>query len=341
MKSRLVPSALWVIPVLLLAACGGGGGGSSPPPTTASQLVVTDGNAQAVAAEVLQVSTNIGAANSAGAVLTGVEIDTGGATNAVTLSNIARQIVASAPTSPAMATGVTGSRTCQGGGTLVVTDTSASPTVATAGDKLEVVATNCTDPLFGGTPTTVNGSMSIAVASGSFDPKSTVFPKHVVLSLVANNFAVTQSGVTNTSNGDLTIDITESSSTDSVLALSATSLTNTVTRSGVAHSVKLTGYSHIVSVTSTQASVQVSASVESVNSRIGSGTFSYSLSTPSAIIITSAGYVSGSLKVTGSSSGLLLTVVPANNFTLQVDRNGDGAYDATTTVTRTQLEALI
>jgi hypothetical protein len=349
MKSRLVRSALLIVPAMLFAACGGGGGGGgggTPPPatnTTVSQVVVTDSNAQALAAEVLETSTNIDAAQVGTGIVTGVQVDAGGgAPNAIVLATVARDLL-SKSTGPAMATGATVTRNCQFGGTLTVTDTSASSTVAQTGDQFSVSASNCLDPLGNtGTQTLLNGSMTLTVVSGSFDSSSNVFPKNVNLRLVASNFAVTQGGVKSTSNGDLSIGIAESSASNSTLSLSATALSNTVEKSGAAaHAITLKNYNHTVAVTSTQATVSISATVESNNSRISSGTFSYGLSTVSPVVITSTGYVSGSLKVTANNSGLLLAVGTPNNFTLQVDTNGDGNFESSTSVTRAQLEALI
>lgn len=346
MKSRLVRSAFLIVPAMLLAACGGGGGGGggTPPPATqtVSQLVVTDANAQAVAAEVLETSTNIDAAQVGTAVVTGVQVDAAGGSNALVLASVARDML-SKSTGPAMATGATVTRNCQFGGTLTVTDTSASSTVAQTGDQFSVTANNCLDPLGGtGTQTLLNGSMTLTVASGSFDSSSNTFPKNVTLQLVASNFAVTQGGVKSTSNGDLTIGISEPSASDSTLSLSSTSLSNTVEKSGAAaHTITLKSYTHTVVSTLTQASVTIGANVESNNARFGTGTFSYTLSTNSPVVITSAGYVAGGLKVAASHSGLVLTTVPANNFTLQVDTNGDGSFESSTGVSRAQLEALI
>lgn len=345
MKSRLVRNAYWIVPTLLLAACGGGGGGGggTPPPatTTASQLVITDSNAQAVAAEVLETSTNIDAAQVGTGIVTAVQVETGGASNALLLAAVARDLL-SKSTGPALATGATVTRNCQFGGTLVVTDTSASATVATAGDQFSVVANNCLDPLGNtGTQVLLNGTMTLTVVSGSFDSSSTTFPKNVTLRLVATSFSVTQGGVKSTSNGDLTIGIAEPSASNSNLSLSSASLGNTVEKSGVSHTITLKDYTHSVNVTSTQATVSITATVESNNVRFGSGVFNYQLSTLSPIVISSSGYTSGGLKVAASHSGLQLSVVPTNNFSLQVDTNGDGGFESTSGVSRAQLEALI
>jgi hypothetical protein len=348
MKSRLVRNACWIVPVMLLAACGGGGGGSAPaatptptPTPTANQFVVTDSNAQAVAAEVLETSTNIDAAQIGTGIVTGVQVDSGGATNAVILSQVARDLM-SKSTGPALATGATVTRNCQFGGTLVVTDTSASSSVAQAGDQFSIVATNCLDPLGStGTQVLLNGSMTLSVVSGTFDSSSSTFPKNVTLRLVASNFAVTQAGVKSTANGDLTMGISETSASDSTLSLSAASLSTSVEKSGVSHTITLKTYTHTVAQTSTQATVSITATVESNNPRLGASGISYQLSTLSPIVITSAGYTAGSLKVVASQSGLQLGAVPTNNFSLQVDTNGDGGFETTTSVTRAQLEALI
>jgi hypothetical protein len=87
--------------------------------------------------------------------------------------------------------------------------------------------------------------------------------------------------------------------------------------------------------------VSITATVESNNPRLGSSGISYQLSTLAPVVITSAGYTAGSLNVVAAQSGLQLGAVPTNNFSLQVDTNGDGAFETTTSVTRAQLEALI
>jgi len=273
--------------------------------------------------------------------VTAVQVETGGASNALLLAAVARDLL-SKSTGPALATGATVTRNCQFGGTLVVTDTSASATVATAGDQFSVVANNCLDPLGNtGTQVLLNGTMTLTVVSGSFDSSSTTFPKNVTLRLVATSFSVTQGGVKSTSNGDLTIGIAEPSASNSNLSLSSASLGNTVEKSGVSHTITLKDYTHSVNVTSTQATVSITATVESNNVRFGSGVFNYQLSTLSPIVISSSGYTSGGLKVAASHSGLQLSVVPTNNFSLQVDTNGDGGFESTSGVSRAQLEALI
>ena len=58
--------------------------------------------------------------------------------------------------------------------------------------------------------------------------------------------------------------------------------------------------------------------------------------TPLAVSSTGA-MTAGSIKVAGANSALQLTVTSSDTFSLQVDTNGDGTYDSTSTVTRSQL----
>ena len=88
--------------------------------------------------------------------------------------------------------------------------------------------------------------------------------------------------------------------------------------------------------------MNLSATVQTNNSRLGASPVSYSISTPTAITVNSAGAITaGAIKVIGSNSSLLLTVTSSDSFSLQVDTNGDGSYESTSTVTRSQLQALI
>ena len=76
------------------------------------------------------------------------------------------------------------------------------------------------------------------------------------------------------------------------------------------------------------------------NPRIGNNVV-YNVSTPTPILTDLSVVLQGSLKVEGAKSSLLLTVTTPNNFTLQVDTNGDGTYDSTTTTTKAELQGLL
>lgn len=347
MKMYFVRVALLAAPALFLSACGGGGsdGGSAAPAVPqVSQLVITSGNAQAVAAQSLQTAVDVDAAATGAALVTGVQVDAStAAARPLQLSSAARKLVTMVPESGALATGVevTNTVNCSGGGSLTVTENASGGTGAVAGDSVTMTANNCVETV-DGSSMRMNGSMTVSIVSGSYDSASTSYPKSVSMKIVATNFSISQGGITSLSHGDLTLGLIENSASAASVTLSASSLSNTVTTSAGSYTTTLKSYSHKLDASPSGLIVQLQATVETNSSRLGTGTVSYQVSTPAALVMDSTGaYTSGSLKVTGAASALLLTVTSTDTFQLQLDTNGDGTYDSASTVSRTQLQAAL
>lgn len=335
MKSLSI-RVLLVIPALVLSACGGGGGGGGSTAATAPAVEITTSNAQAVAAEASEVSTNTDAAAASGFV-TGVQISGGGGPDTMLLATAARKLVTKAPSSGAMATGVAVTEACTSGGTITVDATVSGSGIPTAGDSFRIAANNCTES-DGTTSLVMNGSMTIAIVSGSYDPASTAYPKRVTMRIVTSNFSISGGGETEVFNGDLTIALTENSATSASVTLSATSLSNNIG----SHTVTVTNYTMQVDETSTATVTSVAATVQTNNSRLGSSPVSYTITTITPISVNSSGVVTaGSIKVTGANSNLVLTVTGPDSYSLHVDTNGDGTFESTSTVSRADLEAQI
>ena len=326
---------------LVLAACGGGGGGSSggnEGGSTASAVVITSSNSQALAAEALAAASNTDAGSGA-AFVTGVQVS-GGSTgsSAALLGLAARKLVSMVPPTGALATGVTTSQTqaCTSGGSLTVTVNSSDGSTVAAGDSVQFTANGCTESL-GGATEVMNGSMTITFLTG-YDAASAVYPKTLSIRIVAQNFSLSSGGETEAFNGDVTITLTETSATSFTMSMTSNSLSTTLGT----HSVTLINYSVNAEETSSGTVITMSATIETSNSRLGAGLVSYQVATVTPITVSSSGVVtSGSIKVTGNNSSLLLTVTSADTFTLQVDSNGDGTYESTSTVTHSQLQAVL
>jgi hypothetical protein len=351
MKSSLIRSALLVIP-MFVAACGGGGGGGTPaasagrdtaggaPWGTATALAVTTSNAPALAAEAMEVATNTDAADAGGLSPVGVEISgTGGiaGTGPKRLADAARKLLAKAQGSGTLVTGVAAQQACSLGGTLTVDGSSSGSAVLSAGFWAEMIASNCTEG-DGVDNVVMNGRIKMSVVSGSYDPASTVYPKSFTMRIETTNFTVSGGGESEKFNGDLTVAFTETSEFAGSIAMTANSLTSEIG----SHTVFMSNYSLSVQEDGSSSTMTITASVQTDNSRLGSSPVSYSITTVTPLTVSSTGVVSaGSIKVTGAGSTLLLTVTDSDTFSLQVDTNGDGSYDDTSTVTRSQLQALI
>lgn len=338
--ARLVMAAVLCAPWVLLTACGGGGGGDAPSGgSTASGVVITSSNAQPIAAEAVETASSTDA--TAGAdFLMGVQVDDrAGSAHALLLARAAQRLVAKAPASAGLATGVTTTETvpCTSGSLNLTVTTSGSGTLA-AGDSFQMTANSCSEGS-GADLMVMNGTITITVLSGTYDPVSTVYPKTLSMRIVAQGFSVTAGGETEVFTGDLTLSVNETSATSASLSIKADSLTSNL---GGSHSLTLTNYSMTATESSSGSAITMSASVQTTNGRLGSGTFSYTVATVTPLAVSASGAITGgSIKVTGSGSSLLLTATGSDAFTLQVDTNGDGTYDSNTPVTRTQLQALI
>lgn len=326
---------------LVLVACGGGGGGGgdgSGGGSTAAAVVITSSNSQAVAAEALAAASNTDAGSGASFV-TGVQVS-GGSTgsNAALLGLAARKLVAMVPSGSALATGVATSQTmaCASGGSLTMTANMSGGSTIVAGDSMQITANGCTESLDGASAV-MNGSITFTYLA-AYDPASTAYPKTLSVRLVTQNFSISSGAETEVFNGDVTMTLTETSATSFTMAITSNSLSTTLG----GHSVTLINYSVNADETSSGTVITMSATVETSNSRLGSAPVSYQVTTVTPITVSSTGVVtSGSVKVTGNGSGLLLTVASADTFTLQVDSNGDGIYESTSTVTRSQLQAVL
>ena len=337
--ARLLRVSLSCIPALALLACGGGGGGAgggTPSAPTATGLVITTANAPAVAAEALETTTSTDAATAGGQFVTGVQIGADGVGHPQLLTSAARALLARPRASSTVATGAAVSEACTGGGTITVDAITSGASYLVVGDSLRISASNCSEPV-DGTTVVMNGSVSIAVTSGSYDPNSSVYPKSVTLRIVTSNFSVGASGRTEVFDGDLTLALTEISATSGSLTATAASLSSTLG----SRRITMGDYRLQVAQTSAGSTLSVSANVETNNGRLGATPVRYTLMTESPVTVSSSGSVTaGSIRITGSNSSLLLVVTSTDTLSLQVDTNGDGTIDSTRAITRADLQAL-
>ena len=342
--SRAMRAGLLCLPALALVACGGGGGGRSASTgtgtgggsgTAVGAVVITTSNSQAVAAEALAASTNTDAAAAGSAFVTGVQVSDSSGPAPMLLAKAARSLVTK-PASGPLATGVITTQACTVAGTITADITTSNSTALTAGDSFRFTANNCTERVDATTTMVMNGSMSITIVSGTYDPAATAYPKSVTMRIVSNNFSVTSGSQSEMFNGDLTMSLTESSATTASVTLSSASLTSKIG----SHSVTLTNYSVQETESSTGSTLVVAGTVQTTNSRLASTAVTYTITTITPLAVSSTGSVTaGAIKVAGSGSALLLTVTSTDIFSLQVDTNGDGTYDSTSTVTRSQLQS--
>lgn len=332
--------------VFFLASCGGGGGsagaGSGGIGGGGPQAVaINETNAKPVAASAMDASQNMSATS--GATLpVGAQVEAAaGATNFQLVAEAARRATQSfvAANIPA---GISISQTdaCALGGTTTITGSVASPNGIGAGDSLSVSMSNCAESI-GGQTVVMNGQMSIAIVGGSIGGTT---PFHVVMNVTATNLSMQAGGVTTVGNGDVHLDWTVNSATSQTLSASGTSMSTRQTISGTTRNNTMRNYSQSLTISGSTLTGSLSATIETDSSRLGSTAATYTVSTPTALVWNSATRLptSGSVKAVGANNSQLVATFNADGtVSIQVDANGDGAFEKTVASTAAELAGLL
>lgn len=329
----------------LLAGCGGGGGGGGGTSAAPTAVQISQANAKPVGADASGSVQNTSAQGSTG-LITGVQVQAGGGAQ-IPSTLLLAEIVRSIPggtVGPAMALGVTVPPTteaCPNGGSMTVSGTVASSTALSAGDTLSITASGC-GVTVAAQPTTLNGSLSFTVNSGSV-ARTPVYPFHVVMSLATTNLSVTTGSVTQTSNGDITLDWQATSSTVQTLTASGSTLSNGSTASGVLRTTTWRNYTQSLTMNNALMTGVLTAAVESTNSRLGTGGGSYTVSTPTAVQWDAAtgDPTAGVIRVVGASNSTLRITFGAGTATLEVDADGNGSFESVVNSTPAELKSLL
>ena len=333
-----------LVSAILLAGCGGGGGGGTPAPVTGPQaLAITEANAKPVAANALDSAQNTTAARSGTSLLTGVQVEGGGAASTsafLAMAQLARAAAGVAKAAPALPTAVAINETaaCPLGGSMSVTGNMSVMDAMMAGDNLSINASNCAVDV-GGMATVMNGAMSISVISGS----ASSLPFHVVLGMTASGLSVQSGGATVVATGDARLDWSATSTTVQSIAVTGTSMSSRETIGTSVRTTVLQNYAQSVALNGTTVTCSLGASVQTDSTQLGASGGAYTISTPTPVMWNSAtgAVTAGTVKVVaGAGSQLLMTIAADGSVALQLDANGDGAFEKTLTSTVTELKAL-
>jgi hypothetical protein len=329
----------------LLVACGGGGGGGTAAPSTPQAVVITQGNAKPVAANALNSVQNTSATQSGAGVVTGVQVDAVNApvqSNLIVISQAARMSVEMASAHAAtLPVGIVINDTfaCALGGSLTVSGSIASTNGLSAGDSLNVTYNACrmnSD----GTDATLSGGLAINIVSGSLMS----IPAQVVLATTANNLSVQSGGSTVVTSGDARMDIAVASSTSVAVTATGAAITSRITTTAGAFTTTFRNYTQRVSVNGITISGSLSASVETDSTRVGSAGGSYTITTPTAVVwnASTGAVTAGVVKVVGAANSQLVATIGSNGaVALQVDANGDGTFEATSSSSIAELRTLL
>ena len=323
---------------LALVACGGGGGGGSTAPattTTSSTTAALSSTNQTVVAQ--------DAASSALMVLSGSQSVTGAqATDESVLFSLTRtelgklpQYLADAKANATLA-GAVASKTysCSVSGTVTLSVTDADNNgVVSAGDSITLSGSSCQD-----STGTTNGSYTFAFNSltGSFG----VAPSSFSVTVTYNALTFTSaSGLFSASlNGSLSLSETFTGTNLYSDTISTPSLTSSATYSGQTRTRTLSSYSATstrLPDTTTTAGYLHSYTVAGTLTSSALSSQSVTFSTPKALVTygTDAYPTSGSFLVIGANNTQVkLTALTNTQVSQELDANGDGAFETSSTV---------
>ncbi|WP_137895613.1 hypothetical protein [Ramlibacter sp. 2FC] len=313
-----------------LVACGGGGGGSaeSPaPPSTGGPLAVTGANYVVVAQESLASSALL---SDAASLATGAQAAHPQALIGFAQSQSIHIKGWFGQTTP-QATGAVYEETgeCSSGSYSIAINDANGNGLPEAGDSVSLSYSNCS---LGGS--VYNGSLSFSIdsLSGSLDG----FPHEARMTVGFNHLTVQNSLLTSTANGAVAMHVMAAAENDlSIRLTTAPSFTESSTTGGATYSRQLSGYT--VAETLTPAGATAYSSSVTLDGSLSSSALegrSVSIATQQAFVRNSSDLYpsSGQATATGASGGQVrITVLDHSAVWIEMDANGDGSYEASTT----------
>ena len=331
--------ALGLCIAINLAACGGGGGGSSTASNTPAGGTIPPASLAALSTSNQTVASQDVASTAIGLFSTSQYALGAVGSNEYSLYNTAfthlNQLAVYMADAQANAT-ATGavqsvSRNCSYGGsfTASATDADNSQTVST-GDSIGINFSSCNEG-----SGAVTGALSFHIDSlnGTYGSS----PSNVSVTMTFGNLGVNAAAYSGAINGSITVAGARTGTNALSQTLSTNSLSVSATYGNVTRSRTLTGYS--ATETRTPDATYTYLSRYSVAGTLTStgfaGTKAVSFSTPTMFIrrATEAYPYSGALLMSGASNtALRMTALSNAVVQLDLDANGDGTYESTSTV---------
>ena len=221
---------------------------------------------------------------------------------------------------------------CAGAGTLSVSanDADNSGNIS-AGDTLTIIANSCTSA-----SGTVSGSLTFAINSYSGNLNSYVY--NASMTLAFGSFSLTAPGYSSSANGSMTLSMDSNGQYTAGASVSAPSLTVSATYAGVPRTRSLSNYVATYRRAPASGPGYNSKTTYTINggvtsSAFGSQTIAFATTTPLVVYGTQVYPAEGSMTITGASNTRLrLTALSNTQVQEELDANGDGTYESTTTV---------
>ena len=325
--------SLAAIVTLALAACGGGGGDSGPGSgPQAGPLALSGANYVTASQEAISSAFYL---QDTGSLLTGAQLTS----DRVLINAVMAQLYRMnhwLAHAPKVVTGVTQTQTesCAGGGSLTATaDDLNGNDDADAGDSVRLVAAGC---LIDGV--SVDGVLSAVFNSVSGSFGSTVYSANVTVTL--ENFAAASSAGNATGNGRLDLALSSSGVNSGSVTVTAANISTLSNYGGVRSTRTLTDFTVRVVISPSGSGALTSTTVNGTLSSTALESKSITISTLGPFVKSSSARYpgSGQLVVTGAAnSKARLTVLSTTTVQIELDADGNGSYETSTTMPWSQL----
>jgi hypothetical protein len=333
-RSLIVLSSL----VSLVSACGGGGGGgggSQDTGSTAPQASISQSNYQSIATVAVAPMSELTTLNAASGMLVGgVEVRE----NSLSLNRMSTEIYKRfRARGSQLATGVVYNEDCSVSGSVSINESIADDSRISTGDKLSITATNCKES---GIPT-MNGKMSLEIASVSGDPLNTN-RYSLKLAVTFDNFSLTEGTEKVFLNGDLTMSASQAGTSSVTVGMSGSALTLSTSVSGTATgSIKLSAYEFSGTESGDKVTLSGKYTVSGSSAKIG-GNYTFNVETLQPVVLSGSSDFpsSGSVIVRGSPATVTVTALSADSVRIDYSEKGDGVITSTNTMTWQAFDAL-
>ena len=334
MKSYLTIPVL-ALSVLLMTACGGGGGGSDD--TTPTGVSITTSNAVLIASKVIDSVSLVQDISDSVDLVTGVAIDSSG--RDFTYSDLVLWLLAQ----NRQTAGLSGTETVTGvvipettyaceTGTYTVSGDVSNPDVPTVGDTLTYTFYDCAI-----SGIVFNGGMTFTITELSGSPS--VSPYTLGVDIIMDNLSISSGGLSETSDGDMGILLTEDESGNEILTLSGNSFSATA---GTQYET-LTSYryelsrdadgGYSIALNGTYGSDAIGGSVAFDTVTPFTGDTNVGDGNPTAGVLHIAA-------ISNSSQERLTAQPDGSTVLIEVDANGDGIYEEVITTSWAALDSL-
>ena len=318
---------------LILLGCGGGGGDAGTPGLPSAGALALDGSNYVTAAQVA-VSSAAYLSDSSRLV---VAAQTGGsgASSRAALAQV-DHIAARFALAPRLLTGAVANfnENCSGGGTISISVNDQNNNGNfDAGESMSMTFLSCVEDGM-----TINGGLDMVLSAltGVFDSSN----YSATLTMTLKNLSATDATGTETGNGQLVIKVSAAGVNNETATVEAPTLTTSGTLGGVAVSSTLTAYTLTLAHTPVGAGYTESLSVAGTLGGSTLGGKTITISTSTAIVRDWNAQLprTGLVLVKGASgSQLRISVQAGGSVLIELDADGNGAYETSVTKTWAQL----